>query len=558
MKIKKNNGIVAAVARAAAVAAMFAYCSCTTRVAGSVTEGGNVEVSGKVLYVNGSPAAHADIVLRTQRFLKDTSGAAAEGTSHTAANTRTDDNGFFRIDSIDTGEYFISATKGDSAALMPCTCFTAVPKVELPSAELRPASTITGTVQLDSNVGCKVYVQVYGLDRLALVDSATGAFDIRQVPPGNVYTLRVVASTTLYSPVSIDNVDCKEGQPYAVDTVALVSFSNENYSQWPYSRRLYLNTTQNGAAVSGTVVNFPVLVRLNADDSAFVQAREDGRDVRFSNASGTHLPFEIEQFDPYGRMSAIWVLVDTVRGNDSTQLTMYWGNKKAPMSSMSAAVFDTANGYVAVWHLNQTGVNTPRLDATENGYNGATERYEGDESRKGLIGFCDSLDGVSDHLRVASIPCKNALTFSAWVSPGYAIDNRYILSKGGTGTWPVYALYFNANKEACMNLSLSGTNYSVSGGAMALNKWSFITGTYDGSRLSLYVDGVLQKQVSATGTIDQSVKNTFMGILDGDPASFLSGKLDEVRMLRSAQSPDWVKLNFENQKESSTLVQFGK
>jgi len=61
----------------------------------------------------------------------------------------------------------------------------------------------------------------------------------------------------------------------------------ENYTTWTYHQTLMLNTgTYNGtygANVTGTVTNFPVLVRLTAANAAvFTYAAAGGADLRFS------------------------------------------------------------------------------------------------------------------------------------------------------------------------------------------------------------------------------------------------------------------------------------
>ena len=126
----------------------------------------------------------------------------------------------------------------------------------------------------------------------------------------------------------------------------------ENYSNWAYSQNLYLNTTSGGANVSGAVDSFPVLVRLDTTVFNFAMAQDSGQDIRFAKSDGTHLYYQIEKWDFSGKTAAIWVRVDTVFGNNNTQyITMYWGNPKVNSMSNGAAVFDTANGFIGVWHL---------------------------------------------------------------------------------------------------------------------------------------------------------------------------------------------------------------
>jgi hypothetical protein len=148
--------------------------------------------------------------------------------------------------------------------------------------------------------------------------------------------------------------------------------AQENYStSWSQHRTYVLNTTASGANVPGNVVNFPVLVRLSAVDSAvFTAAKAGGVDLRFTKANNTtRLQHEIESWNATARTAAIWVKVDTVPGNATATLRMHWGNSGAADSSKGSAVFDTANGFEAVFHMNGALGDTLR-DATINGYKG--------------------------------------------------------------------------------------------------------------------------------------------------------------------------------------------
>jgi hypothetical protein len=147
--------------------------------------------------------------------------------------------------------------------------------------------------------------------------------------------------------------------------------AQENFRQWTGHQRLWLNTQSNGAAVNGNVLNFPVLVRLTTAQTAiFAQAKAGGADIRFSKTDTvTRLRHQIERWDTAAKAAEIWVLVDTVKGaNGSQSILMHWGKADAADSSSGPGVFQTANGFQAVYHLNQDAA-SPALDATTNSLN---------------------------------------------------------------------------------------------------------------------------------------------------------------------------------------------
>src|SRR5690606_17841281 len=116
--------------------------------------------------------------------------------------------------------------------------------------------------------------------------------------------------------------------------------------------------------------------------------------LRFTKSDNTtRIAHQIERWDSAGRSAAVWVRVDTVYGNRNNQrVRMHWGNAAAADSSRGSAVFDTAGGFRAVWHMNETGDvadETGRgMTAVANGTPGAVA---------GVIGGARSFNGSSGY-----------------------------------------------------------------------------------------------------------------------------------------------------------------
>src|SRR5690606_21361078 len=81
-----------------------------------------------------------------------------------------------------------------------------------------------------------------------------------------------------------------------------------------------------------------------------------GADIRVTKADGTtDVPFEIEQATTGANGSLVlWVLADSVGQNaaNAAKFRVFWGKSGETSASNGEAVFDTTNGYVAVWHMN--------------------------------------------------------------------------------------------------------------------------------------------------------------------------------------------------------------
>jgi hypothetical protein len=141
-----------------------------------------------------------------------------------------------------------------------------------------------------------------------------------------------------------------------------VASADSNLATWPHNRNIHINTKASGADIQGEVHGFPLAIRLTRENFPFTQARIDGQDVRFSKPDGSRLPHEIEYWNASTCSALVWVGVDTIRGNDSTQhIRMYWGKQVAELDNNWFAIFDTANGFGGVWHLNEKPNEYPRI-----------------------------------------------------------------------------------------------------------------------------------------------------------------------------------------------------
>lgn len=336
--------------------------------------------------------------------------------------------------------------------------------------------------------------------------------------------------------------------------------AQENYSLWSGLRAYSLNTSTTGAAVAATVTNFPVLVRLGAADSAvFAAARPGGIDLRFTKENGVRLPHQIESWDATSRAAAIWVKADTVRGSTSMQVVrMHWGKADAADSSRAAAVFDTAHGFVGVWHMAGSG-DAP--DATANGLNALAPLVGIPPGAvpTGAVGPARSFDGVAQHfvvLDAASLRIADQITMSLWVNATNWNGSTRLLQKSPPedNNSSQYGLRDDSNDMLALNLNGNHTNTGAIAASPPTGTWTLVHGTFDGSTATQYQDGL----PLASGTVAGPI-NTGAGDLNiarrPDGTSFLTGMLDEVRLHKVARSAAWVRLEYENQKPGQTLVQ---
>jgi hypothetical protein len=528
---------------------------CTSLSTAGGSEIGNpsqITVTGQAVYESsGIPVAGADVRIRSRNFCKDTTRAALTKQFFSQQNSITDRDGRFVFDSVDTGDYIIEVNDGKSNAVaIPCAVHGASTVKALPVETIRPTASVSGVVVADGYVG-SVYAQIVGLDRVVRVDSSSGMFIVRDAPPGS-FDIQIVSSSPAYEPVRVGQVTLVSGATTHVDTIRLKRFSG-----WSHVRQIILNTSSAGANVSDPVVDFPVLIRLTPVVFDFTQVQADGGDLRFAKPDSTPLPFEIEMWDRFTETAAIWVRVDTVYGNDSTQsILMFWGNPGVESASNGAAVFARDNGYVGVWHLDDLC-----RDATANRYNGLN--YGADDVA-GIIGRAKRFDG-GDSIRIDGLLGQPAgLTLSGWVMTdttiasgqemvtlGDAVFLRADEVVGGYGTGGYVHRYTRNGDTAFMKVT-TGMNVAQTG-------WRHLAFTFDSAAYtaSLYIDGEPVRIDNSGYAIDYTGvgSNTFIGAHGNGKRQYNSrGSIDEVRVDRVVRSPEWIRLCFMNQRPDDRLV----
>ena len=353
-------------------------------------------------------------------------------------------------------------------------------------------------------------------------------------------------------------------------TLSVFAFGAEDYSQWPFSAKIYLNTTAGGANITSTIANFPVLVRLTTNNFPFSQALTGGADVRFADSSGTHLPYQIERWTTDNTAAEIWVKVGQILGNNAGQyVLMYWGKTGSVDSSKGSAVFDTANGFKGVWHMGENAA--PLLDATVDKYNGAKGGNMAQAT--GIIGNAQVFNGSADYAYMGNVlnpGTSNFLSVSAWVKRG-AIGLQTIMAKSNGGApSATYGWIFTFDPSDYLHVYVASggatwgdaaTFHVASNTALTdLTSWHHVAAVIDKSgnaNCRIYIDGVDQTGTPAgniTGVAAITDTLNFRLATQSNSQYYFNGTMDEAIVSYRARSADWIKLCYQNQKPNQTFA----
>jgi hypothetical protein len=166
----------------------------------------------------------------------------------------------------------------------------------------------------------------------------------------------------------------------------------------------------------------------------------------------------------------------------------------------------------------------------------------------GKYGKALSFDGVDDYVDTADIDL-DYVTVSAWINVStYQTNWRVIVSKG----WISYSF----GSVYLISIEDKGLSFGVrtSGGSTLsattwvvpiLNTWVHVVGTYDGSTVKLYVNGVLRASQPGSGVLN---KNNYRWMIGRDPipgqARYFNGLIDEVRIYNRALSEEEIRAHY--------------
>src|SRR5438552_199824 len=200
------------------------------------------------------------------------------------------------------------------------------------------------------------------------------------------------------------------------------------------------------------------------------------------------------------------------------------------------------------WRLGDAAGSSSALDASGNSLTGAVDPG-GSFRQPGAVGgdtaatFPGSGPAIGVPAR-AVLDLANTVSVEAWVRPTLAGQNGGIYEKTVNG-WvnSQYMLFLEAGVAKFRVRTASGALLPVDGPVLALNTWSHLVGTFDGSVLRLYVNGVLAATSAAAGPLSSGSGPSFIGRLGQNLYPF-QGSIYEVAVFSGALSPDRVRAHY--------------
>ena len=158
-----------------------------------------------------------------------------------------------------------------------------------------------------------------------------------------------------------------------------------------------------------------------------------------------------------------------------------------------------------------------------------------------------SFDGVKDYIEVGVDRVFNRFnpeqfTVSLWakVTGGQGTYRSTITSRIGD-PFGGYMIYAGSNDKWQFWIGDGSTHIKVIGSDVALNTWTHLAATYDGSEMQFYVDGEEVGNSKSKFVPNSSCPLRIgAGNTEGNPDYFFPGELTEVRIWNTARTPDQI------------------
>ena len=194
---------------------------------------------------------------------------------------------------------------------------------------------------------------------------------------------------------------------------------------------------------------------------------------------------------------------------------------------ISESVSESSNNLVLYLPMNE-GIGHKVKDQSGNNYIGA---IYGANWTKGISGSALAFDGVDDCVEILNtdiLESQNSLTISAWVKVQSSSSLRYFVMTNGFGL-------FQSGTDIGLAISVPSTNNAK--GEVTLNQWEFITGTFNGTDIEIYVNGELKSTTNWPGTMASGSRNLVFGNFS---ATYWKGEIDEVRIWNRALNAEEI------------------
>jgi large repetitive protein len=210
---------------------------------------------------------------------------------------------------------------------------------------------------------------------------------------------------------------------------------------------------------------------------------------------------------------------------------------------------DPARRLVARWKLDES--NGPEAaDASGHQHAGRIHGPAGWLPAQGKFQGALALDGTGTFVDCgdsAEFDFQDTFSVALWFKPGGVKKTAQTLAGKGGDSWRLYSdaergrVVFALNGPQGAGKDRYRAPRITSKRAVNDGQWHHVAGVYDGQRVALYVDGVLEGSMTASGSLALCAEPLWLGNNPGARGEWFKGALDEVRLYGYGLSEQEIK-----------------
>lgn len=207
-----------------------------------------------------------------------------------------------------------------------------------------------------------------------------------------------------------------------------------------------------------------------------------------------------------------------------------------------------SDGLVGYWKMDEASWNNNCSTATVMDSSGNNNHGTSCPSGGGLVGGTAgkfgngaAFDGVNDYINVGSTisnQLTNRVSLSYWINIASNVSGNVVSKRGSPN---VLQLTFTSGVPTFSIWQSNNTAVSATApSSLSLNQWHHVVGITDGSRVNLYIDGVLVNSAAYDGTMATDLTSSlYIGSLNG-ASGWINAQIDETRIYNKALSAQEV------------------
>jgi len=214
------------------------------------------------------------------------------------------------------------------------------------------------------------------------------------------------------------------------------------------------------------------------------------------------------------------------------------------------------NGLVAQWLMDE-GTGTNVGDNSGNGNDGTMNNMDNSKWVEGMDGKALKFDGSDDYVKVDDAPTldmTDEITIEAWVKLNELNRRQCFVGKRHGVAASQIGYLLKMGDDNSLALQFNGFGYNA--GILKADVWQHVAGTYDGSTINLYINGVNIGSENHSGSITSNNAPVYLGAFYYSSfTNLLNGELDEIAIYNKAMTKNEIAQQYQRTKNNNRTEQ---